>query len=67
MNVPGNPPSTFLSHSVAVSVAVVVMVIAKIPPVEGMSETSPREVENVERSSWASWMYGVRLVRGFFF
>lgn len=25
----------------------------KVPPVEGWRATSPREVENVERSSWA--------------
>jgi hypothetical protein len=27
------------------------------PPVAGRSETSPRVVPNVERSSWANWIY----------
>ena len=30
------------------------MSIVKTPPVEGIKATSPREVENVERSSWAN-------------
>ena len=32
------------------------IVTVKIPPVLGRRETSPREVENVERSSWANCM-----------
>jgi hypothetical protein len=27
----------------------------KVPPVDGWRATSPRAVENVERSSWANW------------
>lgn len=30
------------------------MVTMKVPPVEGWRATSPRERENVERSSWAN-------------
>ena len=42
------------------------MVTVKTPPAEGRRETSPREVENVERSSWAScvWCQLVGLVCG---
>lgn len=29
----------------------------KVPPVEGWRATSPRERENVERSSWAYFFY----------
>lgn len=31
----------------------------KVPPVDGWRATSPREVENVERSSWAYCVRGV--------
>ena len=30
------------------------MSTVKTPPVAGISETSPRDVENVDRSSWAN-------------
>ena len=45
------------------------MSTVKTPPVEGIKATSPREVENVERSSWANlwrvYQYLVRLIEGF--
>lgn len=30
--------------------------MTNVPPVEGWRATSPREVENVERSSWAYFL-----------
>ena len=60
--VSGNPPSDFLSHNVCDSTfdasgdgddLVVSNVMVKTPPVEGLRATSPREVENVWRSSCA--------------
>lgn len=38
-------------------VAGVWIVTMKVPPVEGWRATSPRERENVERSSWAYFFY----------
>lgn len=29
----------------------------KVPPVEGCRATSPRDVEKVERSSWANFLF----------
>lgn len=34
----------------------IVMVTLNIPPVAGTRDTSPREVENVDRSSWANYI-----------
>lgn len=33
------------------------MATTKIPPVDGWRATSPREVEKVERSSWANYLW----------
>lgn len=51
-------PSAFVSASVSsvlVGSAAWTMSTVKTPPVEGIKATSPRDVENVERSSWANW------------
>ena len=45
--------STLLS-SLLVGSRAWMMSTVKTPPVEGIKATSPREVENVERSSWAN-------------
>lgn len=65
--VSGKPPSVLRSHRVVdwtdageVDEEVEVdgerwwIVTMKVPPVEGWRATSPRERENVERSSWAN-------------
>lgn len=64
LTVPGNAPSVFRSQRRVVWVwgcvcwfggwAEWTMSTVKTPPVEGRRETSPREVEKVERSSWAN-------------
>lgn len=68
-HVPGNPPSALRSQSRVVWVVgrcplatsrsdcaeAQTMSTVKTPPVAGMSETSPKDVEKVERSSWANW------------
>ena len=60
---PGNPPFIFLSHRIDSCVVLGevvlgerwIMDIVYVPPVVGIRATSPRDVEKVERSSWAIW------------
>lgn len=58
-DLPGNPPIDFRSQRRVSRVEKSCgeawrMVTVKMPPVVGIRATSPREVENVERSSWAN-------------
>lgn len=54
--IPGNPPSLFRSQSKVSCVLVSgTMVTVNRPPVAGLSDTSPRVVPNVERSSCANF------------
>lgn len=68
---PGKPPSVFRSHNRDVWVVnwpscdtacgsdgepAWTISIVKTPPVDGTKETSPRDVENVDRSSCANWI-----------
>lgn len=69
---PGNPPSALRSQSRCFCTTTTPSPAPrsdsaawwswtiKVPPVDGCRATSPREVEKVERSSWANFMFWMR-------